>query len=343
MTNSRRIDLRSDTVTRPSAAMRQVMAAAEVGDDVYGEDPGAHRLEARTAELLGKEAALFVPSGVMANQIALLLHCRRGDEVIVGEGAHCKEYESGAGAALAGVQFAEAGKGGVFSADEMAAAARPALDWLPRTSLVAIENTHNRGGGRIFPQSDVVAIAARARTLGLAVHLDGARLWNASAATGLSVGELAAPFDTVSVCFSKGLGAPVGSAIVGSRELVGRARRFRKMLGGGMRQVGILCAAALYALDTQRERLVEDHANAKRLAGRIAETRGYTLALDSVETNVVIFETARPAEEIVRAAASEGVLVSAFGPHRVRAVTHLDVSTRAVEEAAGVLVRISAG
>ena len=334
-----RIDLRSDTVTRPSPAMRQHMADAEVGDDVYGEDPTAHRLEARTAELLGKEAALFVPSGTMANQIALLLHCRRGDEVIVGEGAHCKEYESGAGAAWAGVQFAEAGKGGVFTCAEMIAAVRPAADWLPRTSLVSIENTHNRGGGRIFPQSDVRAIAEQARGRGLALHLDGARLWNASAATALSPAELAQPFDTVSVCFSKGLGAPIGSAIVGARDHITRARRFRKMLGGGMRQIGVLCAAALFALESHRDRLVDDHANAKRLAARIAETDGFTLALDSVETNVVIFETKRPADEVVRAAAADGVLVSAFGPHRVRAVTHLDVTAREVDAAAAVLVR----
>ena len=341
MSSHTRIDLRSDTVTRPSAGMRRAMADAEVGDDVYGEDPGAQRLEARTAELLGKEAALFVPSGTMANQLALLLHCRRGDEVIVGEGAHCKEYESGAGAAWAGVQFAEAGKGGVFTAEDLTAAVRPRADWLPRTSLVALENTHNRGGGRVFPQREVLAIAERARALRLALHLDGARLWNASAATGLSPAALAEPFDTVSVCFSKGLGAPVGSALAGTREHIAQARRFRKMLGGGMRQVGVLCAAASFALESHRERLVEEHAHAKRLAARIAETSGYALDLASVETNIVIFGTARPADDVVRDAASAGVLVSAFGPHRVRAVTHLDVSLREVEEAAAVLVRVA--
>jgi len=321
--------------------MRQAMASAEVGDDVYGEDPSALRLEARTAELLGKEAALFVSSGTMANQLALLVHCRRGDEVIVGQGAHCKEYESGAGAAWAGVQFAEAGRGGTFTADEMAAVVRARADWLPRTSLVALENTHNRGGGKVFPQHDVLVIAESARSLGLRVHLDGARLWNASAATGLSPAALALPFDTVSVCFSKGLGAPVGSAIAGSREHVAHARRLRKMLGGGMRQVGVLCAAASFALAEQRERLVEDHVHAKRLALRVAETPGYTLDPAHVETNVVIFDTVRPAEQVVRDAASAGVLVSAFGPHRVRAVTHLDVSADDVEEAAAVLARVA--
>jgi threonine aldolase len=239
------------------------------------------------------------------------------------------------------VQFAEAGQGGTFTAEELAAVVRASADWLPRTSLVALENTHNRGGGKVFPQRDVLGIAEKARALGLRLHLDGARLWNASVATGLSPAVLAQPFDTVSVCFSKGLGAPVGSAIAGSREHVAHARRLRKMLGGGMRQVGVLCAAASFALESNRERLSEDHAHAKRLASSVAEAPGYTLDPASVETNVVIFETERPAEQIVRDAASAGVLVSAFGPHRVRAVTHLDVSSRDVDDAAEVLVRVA--
>jgi len=337
MTSARRIDLRSDTVTRPTAAMRRVMAEAEVGDDVYGEDPGAHALEAETTALLGKEAALFVPSGTMANQLALLLHCRRGDEVIVGEGAHCKEYESGGGAAWAGVQFAEAGRGGTFGVADFEAAVRPIADWLPRTSLVALENTHNRGGGRVFPQAQVEAIAARARALGLALHLDGARLWNASVATGLAPAALAAPFDTVSVCFSKGLGAPVGSALVGGREVIARARRLRKMMGGGMRQVGVLCAAARHALVHHRARLVDDHVAARRFAECLVGAPGLHVVPDSVETNIVLVDTQRPAAELAQRAAAEGVLVSAFGPTRIRAVTHLDVSLAEMDVAAAAL------
>jgi threonine aldolase len=310
-----------------------------VGDDVYGEDPGAQALEAETAALLGKEAALFVPSGTMANQLALLLHCRRGDEVVVGEGAHCKEYESGGGAAWAGVQFAEAGRGGTFGVAELDAAVRPIADWLPRSSLVALENTHNRGGGRIFPQAQVEAVAARARALGLALHLDGARLWNASAATGLAPAVLAAPFDTVSVCFSKGLGAPVGSALVGGREFVVRARRLRKMMGGGMRQVGVLCAAARFALAHHRARLVEDHVAARRFAEGLAGAPGLEASPEAVETNIVLVDTRRPAAEVVQAASAEGVLVSAFGPHRIRAVTHLDVALADMDVAAAVLRR----
>src|SRR3954471_19265528 len=211
-------DLRSDTVTRPGRAMREAMAAAAVGDDVYGEDPTVIALEHRTAELLGKESALFVPSGTMSNQIALLVHTRPGDEVVIGEGAHVAFYESGAGAALAGVQFAQAGAGGLFDARELASAVKPRADYHPRTSLVCLENTHNRAGGRVFPQAEAEAVVQRARELGLAAHLDGARLWHAALATGLSEAELARPFDTVNVCFSKALGAPVGSALVGTRD-----------------------------------------------------------------------------------------------------------------------------
>lgn len=333
------VDLRSDTVTRPTAAMRAAMASAEVGDDVYGEDPTAARLEARVAELLGKEAALFVPSGTMANQLALLLHCRPGDEVIVGAGTHCVEYESGGAAAWAGVQFAVAGEAGLFDAAAMRAAIRPPADWLPRSALVVVENTHNRAGGRVFPQHDVVAIAAAAGAAGLRVHLDGARLWNASAATGLDAATLAAPADTVAVCFSKGLGAPAGSALAGPRALVHEARRLRKRLGGGMRQVGVLCAAALHALEHHRERLPEDHANARALAERLAAEDGCAIDPAAVETNIVLFETRRPAADVVADAARRGALVSAFGPHRVRAVTHLDVDRPAVLRAAEAIAR----
>ena len=319
------VDLRSDTVTRPTPAMRAAMAAAEVGDDVYREDPSVMALEERVAALLGKEAALFVPSGSMGNQIAILCHTERGDEIVAGEGAHCAFYEVGAAAALGGAQFAFAGRGGLFTADDVLAAIKPAAYYLPRTRLVAIENTHNRAGGRVFPQEDVLAIAEVARAHGLSLHLDGARLWNAAAATGRTEAELAAPFDTVSVCFSKGLGAPVGSALAGSRAIVARALRFRKMLGGGMRQAGVLAAAALHALDHHRARLAEDHAAAKILAEKIAAVPG--AEVEAPETNIVNIDTpGAPAQQRVAAARERGVLVGASGAHRVRAVTHLDLS-----------------
>ncbi len=334
------IDLRSDTVTRPTAAMREAMARAEVGDDVYGEDPTVLELERRVAELTGKERALFVPSGTMGNQIALLVHTRPGDEVIIGEGAHCAWYESGAGAAWSGVQFAVAGKGGLFDADEMEAALKPPAYYLPHSSLVAVENTHNRAGGRVFPQQRVLAIAERARKRGLALHLDGARLWNASVASGLSVAELAAPFDTVSVCFSKGLGAPVGSALAGSEELIGRAHRFRKMLGGGMRQAGILAAGALYALEHHRERLADDHRAARAVAEIVAAAPGARVDLEAVETNIVniVLERAR-ADAVIEAARERGVLISSIAPRALRGVTHLDISHEQARRAAGELVQ----
>jgi len=335
MSPPRPIDLRSDTVTCPSPAMRAAMAAAEVGDDVLGQDPTVNRLQARAAELLGKEAALFVPSGTMANQIALLLHCRPGDEVIVGRGAHMRLYESGAGAAWAGVQFAEVGGAdGTFTADDVEAAALPADRNLPRTRLVAVENTHNRGGGRIWPRAQVDGVVAYARARGLAVHLDGARIWNAAVATGVPERDLAAPFDTVSACFSKGLGAPVGSVIAGGRDDIERARRFRKMLGGGMRQVGILCAAALYALEHHRARLAEDHANARRLAAGLAAIAGVRVDAEKIDTNIVIFEvTGVPSAEVARRTEASAVRLHAIAPTRLRAVTHLDVDAAGIDRA----------
>lgn len=336
------VDLRSDTVTRPSAAMRAAMASAEVGDDVYGEDPSVIELERHVAELLGKPAALFVPSGTMSNQLALMSQTRRGDEVVIGARAHCAWFESGAGAALSGVQFEVAGAGGLFSADEFEAAIKPSSYYLPRTSLVSIENTHNASGGRVFPQADVERIAQRAHERGLKLHLDGARLWNASASSGLSPADLAAPADSVSVCFSKGLGAPVGSALVGSQPLIDDCRRLRKMLGGGMRQAGVLAAGALFALRHHRERLVEDHRAAKILAERIAATPGLSVDLASVQTNIVYFELNAPrAEQLVNLAREQGVLLHAMGASSVRAVTHLDVSLDQVAQAADVLLSTS--
>jgi threonine aldolase len=336
------IDVRSDTVTKPSPAMREAMARAEVGDDVYGEDPTVRALEEEVAALLGKEAALFVTSGSMGNQLAIAIQTRHGDEVIVGEGAHPVFYEAGAGPALSGVQFAVAGRGGTFNADEMQQVVKPRAYYTPRSSLVCVENTHNRAGGRVFPQQDALAIAERGHTLGLRAHLDGARLWNAAVATRLAERELAAPFDTVSVCFSKGLGAPVGSALASTRENVELARRFRKMWGGGMRQAGILAAGALHALRHNRARLAEDHANARRLAELIAPHAGLRVDASAVETNIVNIDTQAPAEAVSRASRALGLLINASGPQRLRAVTHLDVSRDDVERAAALLGRAAA-
>lgn len=329
------IDLRSDTVTRPTSPMRTAMAAAEVGDDVYGEDPTVLELEQRVAALLGQPRALFVASGTMGNQIALMLHTRPGDEVIVGEGAHCAWFESGAAAAWSGVQFAMAGSGGLFDADQMQAAIRPGAYYLPRTSLVAVENTHNRAGGRVFPLDRVRRIVKGARRHNLKLHLDGARLWNASAATGIAPAELAEGFDTVSVCFSKGLGAPVGSALAGSDELIERARRLRKMLGGGMRQAGILAAGALYALEHHRERLVEDHRAARAIAEIAATAPGLSVDLSAVETNIVAMRLeSAPEARVIEAARERGVLIGTIAPGVLRAVTHLDVSLEDARRAA---------
>jgi threonine aldolase len=336
-----RFDLRSDTLTKPTTAMRKAMAEAEVGDDVYGEDPTVRRLEERVAALLGKESALFVPSGTMGNQIGLLVHTRPGDEVIIGEGSHCAWYESGAGAAWAGVQFAVAGKGGLFTTEELVEAIKPEPDHFPRTSLVVIENTHNRAGGRIFPQADVLQIVKEAHARGLSAHLDGARIWNTSVALGVAPAELAAPFETASVCFSKGLGAPVGSAFVGSREAVKAAHRFRKMLGGGMRQSGVLAAAALHALDHHVQRLAEDHAAARAFAEVLRGAPGIE-APGVVDTNIVQFAVTRvAASELTRRAAERGVLLNATSARTLRAVTHLDISTAEVVRAAQILAELA--
>ncbi len=329
-------DLRSDTLTRPTAAMRQAMASAEVGDDVYGEDPTVKQLEARTAELLGKESAMFVPSGTMANQIALLTHTQRGDEVIIGEGTHLAFFEGGAAAAWSGVQFAIVGRGGLFDANDVRSVLKPRTEHLPRTALVVVENTHNLGGGRLFPLALSEEIASVTRAHGLGLHMDGARLWHAAVATGLAPSALAAPFDTVSVCFSKGLGAPVGSALVGTVERLRAARRFRKMLGGAMRQSGVLAAAALYALDHHRERLAQDHLAARGFAERLSGLPN--IEVPTPDTNIVLVRTPnKDAGELAKRAATEGVLIHAMGPHTLRAVTHMDIPESEVYEAAEVL------
>jgi threonine aldolase len=337
-----RIDLRSDTVTLPSDAMRAAMANAPVGDDQYGEDPTVRALQERITALLGKEAAVFVPSGTMANQIGLKLLTRPGDDVVVGDEAHIVWHESGAAAANSGVQFTVVGHGGLFGAADLRAAFKPPGHIIfPPTTLVAVENTHNRGGGVVFPQEAAVAICTAARELGIATYLDGARLFNTAVATGRSLSDLAAPFDVVSVALSKGLGCPVGSLIAGRATDMLRAVRARRMFGGAMRQSGILAAAGLYALDHHIDRLAEDHANARILAERLADTRA-EIDLGTVQSNIVIFRVPEPlpdAATVVRRAQEQGVLVSAFATRTVRAVTHLNVDAPQCRNAAEVLAR----
>jgi threonine aldolase len=330
------IDLRSDTVTRPTAAMREAMARAEVGDDAYGEDPTVNRLQERVAALLGKEAALFVPTGTMGNQLSLGVLAGPGDEILCDATAHCVSFEGGALAALWGVQTRTlAAERGLLDPAAVEAAIRPPRDLHPRTRAVAIENTHNRGGGAVYPLERVRAIAAVARRHGLHLFVDGARLWNACAATGVAPSLYAADATLVSVCMSKGLGAPGGSVLCGSKDHVREARRLRIRLGGQMRQVGILAAAGLHALDHHLDRLGEDHANARRLGDALAALPGVSL-LFPVETNLVFaaFAGTKAAEVSARLAA-HGVLANPEGsrPDVLRFLTHLDVSRADVDEA----------
>jgi len=326
------VDLRSDTITQPTPAMRDVIARAPVGDDVYGEDPTVNALEAAVAALLGKEAAVFMPSGTMTNQIALRCHTEPGDEILLESQAHIYNYEGGGPAALSGATCRLIpGVRGIFTAADLERALRPESVYFPRTKLVCLENTHNRGGGSIYPLPHIRAIARCCHERGLKLHLDGARLWNACVATGISEAEYAAPFDTASVCFSKGLGAPVGSALAGSREAIARARRFRKMFGGGMRQAGTIAAGALYALEHHRERLQEDHLNAKLLAEGLHRLDGVDVDLAAVQTNIVKFRVpSLPAWELAADCAEKGVRVLAIGADSFRAVTHLMVSREQV-------------
>lgn len=319
------IDLRSDTITQPTPAMREAIANAVVGDDVLGDDPTVKELEAAVAQLLGKEAAVFMPSGTMTNQVALRTHTEPGDEVILESQAHIYYYESGAPAALSGLMCRLIDSAyGIFSAADLLKVLRPANTHLPRTKLVCLENTHNRGGGRIYPLSEIEAIACVCRERGLKLHLDGARLWNACAATGMSEADYAAPFDTVSVCFSKGLGAPVGSALAGSHEFIRRSRRFRKMFGGGMRQAGMMAAGALYALQHHRDRLKEDHFNAKLLAVGLQNIPGLDVDIDAVETNIVVIGTpSLSAHVLVERLKDKGVALLARDDRSIRAVTNL--------------------
>jgi threonine aldolase len=329
------IDLRSDTVTVPTPAMRQAMADAPVGDDVFREDPTVNELERATADLLGKEAALFVPSGTMANQLAIRLQTTTGDEIVVETLAHLANHEAGAPAVLSGVTTRQIpGRRGIYTAADLLANLRPPDTHHTPAKLVCVENTHNEGAGAVWPLETLAQLATAARSRGLLVHMDGARLWNAAAASGVSEAQFASHCDTVNVCFSKGLGAPVGSALVGRTELVSRARRFRKMWGGGMRQAGIIAAGALYALRNHRKRLVEDHANARRLADGLAAMPGVELIGAPVETNIVRWRVpGKNAAEIVVALKDRGVLVFATGAESLRAVTHLQVSSSGIDKA----------
>ena len=331
------IDLRSDTVTRPTAGMRAAIASAEVGDDMFGEDPTVRRLQDVVATRLGKPAALFVPSGTMANQLALRCHTQPGDDVLCSDGAHIKWYEAGAAAALAGLQLVTVGQGGFFTASELYETYQPERtdQASPPNRLLCFENTHNRGGGSIWPMQQLQEVAAAGRLLGMKLHLDGARLWNAAVALGLPDAELAAPFDTVSVCLSKGLGAPVGSLLCGPVDVIHRARRYRRMYGGAMRQAGILAAAGLYALSHHYLRLAEDHHHARRIAEVLSDLRH--VAVIQPQSNILLFDLSPPlpdAAEVTARLKALDVLVAPFGPRRVRLVTHLDVDRAACEEAA---------
>lgn len=338
------VDLRSDTVTKPSKGMRDFMMAADVGDDVFGEDPTVNKLQERVAELLGKEAALYVPSGTMGNQLCIKAHTQPWDELICDKDAHIYNYESGSIAGLSHVQVIPvSGNRGIFTAEQVEEVIRPEAYYLPKTRLVCVENTHNRGGGSIFPIEEIKRIKEVVDKYNLKFHLDGARLWNASIATGISLSDYAKYFDSVSVCLSKGLGAPVGSVIAGSKEFIKLAHRYRKAWGGGMRQAGILAAAGLYAIENNFQRLAEDHRRAKYFAEEISKISRVKLNPDDVQTNIVLFEvdglTAQEVCQIVKDTSKtrNSLLLSVGKKYLVRAVTHLDVNDDDIEEAIKIL------
>lgn len=331
------IDLRSDTFTKPSPEMRRVMAEAEVGDDVFGEDPTVNALQEKAAELLGKEAAIFVPSGTMANQVAIRAQTHHGDEIIADKNCHTFNYEAGAVAALCGVLVHTIeGKRGILKVQQIKEAIRPDDYHFPPTRLICLENTHNRGGGSVYPLKEIVKIRQLAEETGLLMHLDGARLFNASVASGIEAKEYARYFDSVSFCLSKGLGCPVGSIVAGSAKLIEMVRRYRKMFGGGMRQAGILAAAGIYALDHNISRLREDHDNAKKLAKSLHAIKGVAINPEEVETNIVNFdvaETGMSAELVTNRLKPYGVLMLGISQTRIRAVTHLDVNGEDIDQA----------
>jgi len=332
------IDLRSDTVTKPSKAMREAMANAEVGDDVFGEDPTVNKLQETVASLLGKEKALFVPSGCMSNQLALKAHTEMGDEVIMEQDAHMFNYETAAPSIMSAVQVKTIpGVRGVFHAEELPPHIRPALYYMPRTRVICVENTHNRAGGAIFPIEEIKKLSQFCKEREIIFHLDGARLWNASVATGIPVKEWAQYFDSVSVCFSKGLGAPVGSTICGTKEFITKAHKWRKVFGGGMRQSGIIAAGALYAVHHNIERLKEDHDKAKYFSQALSEIKGFDIDLESVQTNIVLVDVTKSGktpQEVIAVMKDQGILISAGTFTKFRALMHLDVSMEQVKFAA---------
>ncbi len=338
------IDLRSDTVTRPSPAMRQAMIDAVVGDDVFGEDPSVNLLQERVAALFGKEDALFTPSGVMANQLAIKCQTEPGDEVILERDSHIFNYETSAPSMLSGVQLSTLqGSNGVVTAAQVEEAIRPTAYFMPRSSLVCLENTHNRAGGTLYPLEEIRDIRSVAQHHSLATHLDGARIWNAWIATGIHPEKYASFFDTVSVCFSKGLGAPVGSALIGSRQTIARARKYRKIFGGGMRQAGIIAAAALFAMENNVERLREDHEKAIVLADGIGNERSMKVDRQTVQTNIVMIDisaTGKSSSVILSLLRSRNLLLTEAGPATIRAVTHMDVTMDQITEALNIFTSL---
>ena len=333
------LDLRSDTVTKPTQAMRRAMADAEVGDDVYGEDPSVNQLQERAAEMLGKEAGLLMASGTMSNLVAVLSHCRRGDEVVMGDQAHIFWNESAGASALAGAQvrLVPNGPQGEIDPADLQDAIRPTGNiHMPPTRLVCLENTHNRCSGGVLTPQDTKAVADVAHAAGASVHLDGARVFNAAVALEVPASELVKDVDDVSFCLSKALSCPVGSVLCGSNDFIGEALRWRKMVGGGMRQAGILAAAGLVALDTMVDRLADDHANARRLAQGLANIDGLTVDPDSIYTNIVIFDVDQSvgaAADLIAGLREQEVLVSSPGPHSIRMVTHREVDSADIDEA----------
>jgi threonine aldolase len=340
------IDLRSDTVTRPSKGMREAMANAEVGDDVYGEDPTINALQKRCAEISGKETSLYVTSGSMANQLAIKSQTNPGDEIIVEAESHILNYETAAPAFISGVQVLPVqGVNGVITAADIKKHIRPAAYYFPKTALICLENTHNRAGGTIYPVEIIKEIRALALSEDIKMHMDGARIFNASVETGIPVKEYASYFDSISFCFSKGLGAPVGSILCSDKETIAKAHKVRKILGGGMRQAGILAAAALYALDNNVNRLKEDNAKAKYLAGELSKMKDITIDLSTVQTNIIIFRLNRSDEEITNFKSTlkdKGILISDGSYGSLRALCHLDVSMDEVKEAAVVISKVLA-
>jgi threonine aldolase len=342
----RLVDLRSDTVTLPTSQMRQAMYQAEVGDDVYGEDSTVIQLENLGAEMTGKEAALFVPSGTMGNQLAVMTHCQRGDEVICETDSHIFFYEVAGLAYLAGVQARTlTGNKGILSAEAIEQVIRPSDIHQPRTALICLENTHNRAGGTCYPITDLRAIQRLAQSRAIPIHIDGARLFNAAIAQKKNVKELASYCDTVSLCLSKGLGAPIGSLLLGSKTFIVNARRYRKLLGGGMRQAGIIAAAGLISLTQQVDRLEQDHLNAKQLASALANL-GLIIDLDTVQTNIVLFDVSSVgihAQNMLASLREFGIKANAFGEYKIRFVTHYGITKPDIEYVINVLAKIIKG